>query len=126
VSIRGAHNVENGESFDRLVLEFTGGLPGYRAGYVDQVVQDGSGAPVPMQGQAYFEIVVHPAASHDDNGGPTLRDPRSGGGLPALVEYSMLSDFEGYVQIAAGLDDVVGFRVVELTGPNRLVFDFAA
>lgn len=114
-------------SFDRLVLEFTGGgLPGYRAGYVDQVVQDGSGAPVPMEGQAFFEIVVHPAASHDDSGAPTLTDSGSGGGLPAMVQYSLISDFEGYLQIAVGLDDVVGFRVVELTSPDRLVFDFAA
>lgn len=125
VALRSAHNTENGESFDRLVLEFTGGLPGYRAGYVDQVVQDGSGAPVPLPGQAFFEIVVHPAAAHDDNGAMALRDPRTGGGLPALVQYSLTSDFEGYIQVGAGLDDVVGFRVFELTEPDRLVFDFA-
>ena len=125
-ALRSAHNEENGESFDRLVLEFTGGLPGYRAGYVNQVVQDGSGAPVPLRGQAFFEIVVHPAAAHDDNGAESLVGPRSGGGLPALVEYDLTSDFEGYVQVGVGLDDVVGFRVFELAGPDRLVFDFAS
>nr|MDT0666526.1 hypothetical protein [Micromonospora sp. DSM 115978] len=61
-----------------------------------------------------------------DSGAPSLVGPRSGGDLPALVEYELTSDFEGYVQVAVGLDDRVGFRVFELTGPDRLVFDFAA
>ncbi|MBX6388897.1 MAG: hypothetical protein IRZ08_07840 [Frankia sp.] len=129
VEVRSAHNEEEGGmSFDRVVLEFAGGLPGYTARYVDQVYQPGSGSPLPLEGQAYFEIVVTPAQAHDDSGQPTLRAPVAvvGDGLTAIHDVVMAGDFEGYVHIGVGLDDVVGFRVMELTGPDRLVFDFAA
>ncbi|MDT3443687.1 hypothetical protein [Pseudofrankia sp. BMG5.37] len=126
VEVRAAHNVEGGLSFDRIVLEFTGGLPGYSARYVDDVVRPGEGSPLALTGQAHFEIVLHPADAHDDSGRSTLRSPVSGGGLPAVRQVAMAGDFEGYVHLGVGLDDVVGYRVTELTGPDRLIFDFAA
>ncbi|WP_241835173.1 AMIN-like domain-containing (lipo)protein [Pseudofrankia asymbiotica] len=126
VEARAAHNVAGGLSFDRIVLEFTGGLPGYTARYVDDVVRPGEGSPLALTGQARFEIVLHPADAHDDSGQSTLRSPVSGGGLPAVRQIVLAGDFEGYVHLGVGLDDVVGYRVSELTGPDRLIFDFAA
>ena len=35
--------------FDRVVFEFDGAVPEHRVGYVDQLVQDGSGRPVPVE-----------------------------------------------------------------------------
>ncbi|WP_035924550.1 MULTISPECIES: AMIN-like domain-containing (lipo)protein [Pseudofrankia] len=126
VEVRAAHNVEGGLSFDRIVLEFTGGLPGYSARYVQDVVRPGEGSPLALAGQAHFEIVLHPADAHDDAGRSTLRSPVTGGGLPAVRQVAMAGDFEGYVHLGVGLDDVVGYRVTELTAPDRLIFDFAA
>jgi len=126
VQVRAAHNVEGGLSFDRIVLEFTGGLPGYSARYIDEVVRPGEGSPLALAGQANFEIVLNPADAHDDAGKSTLRAPVSGGGLPAVRQVAMAGDFEGYVHLGVGLDDVVGYRVTELTAPDRLIFDFAA
>ena len=130
VGIRSAHHAdeaaEGGISYDRLVLEFSTDLPGYTAEYVDELLGPGSGAPFPLRGQALFEVVLNPAAAHDDEGQPTLRTPSSGGGHPAIVSYEMTGDFEGYVHIGIGLDDVVGFRVIELANPARLVIDFQA
>lgn len=126
MSMRSGHNVEADITYDRLVLEFTGGLPGYTARYVEQVVQPGSGAPLPLEGQATFELVLTPAAAHNDQGESTLQTPRSGGGLPSLVTYELAGDFEGYVHIGIGLDDVVGFRIIELEDPYRLAIDFPA
>ena len=40
--------------------------------------------------------------------------------------HSVVGDFEGYVSVALGLDDVVGFQVVELASPNRIYVDVAA
>ncbi|EFC83948.1 hypothetical protein [Parafrankia sp. EUN1f] len=125
VALRGAHNTVGGAGFDRLVLEFRGGLPGYTAGYVDEVVRPGSGAPLPLEGAVMFEVVVTPAAAHDDAGVTTLTTPGTGGGLPVLTSYVLAGDFEGYVHVGAGLNTRAGFRVLELTNPDRLVIDFA-
>jgi hypothetical protein len=126
VSVRTGHNDEGGVSYDRLVLEFTGGLPGYSAEYVSQVARPGEGSPVPLTGKAFFQIVLYPAAAHDDAGSATVRAPLGGGGLPVLSQVAIAGDFEGYVHIGVGLTGVVGYRVTELTGPSRLAVDFAA
>ncbi|OAA27144.1 hypothetical protein UG55_100927 [Frankia sp. EI5c] len=126
VALRSARNQADGAVFDRLVLEFRGGLPGYTAGYVDEVVRPGSGAPLPLTGAVTFEMVMMPAAAHDDAGEPTLTTPRTGGGLPMLVSYVLAGDFEGYVHVGAGLDRRTGYRVIELRNPDRLVIDFRA
>ncbi|MGV9301511.1 AMIN-like domain-containing (lipo)protein, partial [Amycolatopsis sp. NPDC003676] len=41
------------DCFDRLVIDLSGPLAGYRVGYVDTVTMDGSGATVPLRGGAY-------------------------------------------------------------------------
>ncbi|WP_232291746.1 hypothetical protein [Frankia sp. QA3] len=123
VSLRSATNVENGVRFERLVLEFAGGVPGYRAQFVPQVFRPGSGAPLPLSGQAAFELVLTSAAAHDDQGSSTLRTPPDGGDRSGL-SYALAGDFEGTVHIGVGLGRVAGFRVVELTGPDRLAVDF--
>ncbi len=123
VSLRSAVNVENGVRFDRVVLEFAGGVPGYRAQFVPQVVRPGSGAPLPLAGQAAFELVLTSAAAHDDQGASTLRTAPDGTG-PSGLSYALAGDFEGTVHVGVGLSRVAGFRVVELTGPDRLAVDF--
>jgi hypothetical protein len=125
VSLRSARTVDGPTAYDRLVLEFTGGLPGYTARYVDKVNRPGSGARLPLTGGAFFEVVAFPAAAHDDAGASTLRTPASGGGLTTLQTYAMAGDFEGYVHVGVGLAGTVGFRVLELHDPDRLAIDFA-
>ena len=45
------------ESFDRIVLEFTGtGIPGWAANYVDEAVLDGSGEAVTLGGDTILDI----------------------------------------------------------------------
>jgi hypothetical protein len=125
VSLRAARDVENGVGFDRLVLEFTGGVPGYSARYVSQVIEPGSGSPLPLAGPADFEIVLHPADAHDDTGSPTVSGIVDTSGLATVHQVALAGDFEGYVHIGVGLAGVTGYRVTQLTGPDRLVIDFA-
>ena len=40
-------------TFDRVVFEFGGDRPGHDVRYVDEVVQDGSGLPIPLDGGAF-------------------------------------------------------------------------
>src|SRR3954453_17044080 len=51
------------DCYDRLVLNVAGTGFGYRAEYVDHVVQDGSGAPVPLRGGAKVRIIVQANAA---------------------------------------------------------------
>lgn len=126
VAVRGAHNMAGGLEFDRLVIEFRDHVPGYDVRYVADVRSPGEGAVVPLRGQAFLELVLFPAVAHNDAGTSTLTTPRTGGGLPALVQYRLTGDYEGYVHIGLGVDDRVGFRVLELSDPARLVVDLAA
>ncbi|WP_154676889.1 AMIN-like domain-containing (lipo)protein [Parafrankia discariae] len=125
VALRAARNVQGGAAYDRLVLEFSGGLPGYTAGYVDEVIRPGSGAPLPLRGPVTFEVVVTPAVAHGAAGESTLTTPPTGGELSGLVSYALAGDYEGYVHLGVGLGSRVGFRVVELRDPARLAIDFA-
>jgi hypothetical protein len=126
VNVTAGHDIENGLSFDRVVFEFTGGVPGYTAQYVNQVIKPGEGAALPLAGQAFFQIVLNPATAHDAAGNSTVPSPIDGGGLPAIRQVALAGDFEGYVHVGIGLAGVAGYRVSQLTKPDRLVFDFAA
>ncbi|MCM3882335.1 hypothetical protein [Frankia sp. R82] len=124
VALRAAHNA-GGDDFDRLVIEFRGGVPGYDVRYVPEVRSPGRGEVVALPGRACLEVVLFRAVAHDQAGSSTLRTPRSGGGLPTVVQYRMTGDYEGYVHLGLGVSDRVGFRVLELANPPRLAIDLA-
>nr|MDT0667090.1 hypothetical protein [Micromonospora sp. DSM 115978] len=79
-----------------------------------------------LEGQASFAVTLFPATTRSGSGSSMLRSGTSGGGHPALADYLLVCEYEGYLHFGIGLDDVVGFRVFELTDPARLVLDFAA
>jgi len=69
--------------FDRVVFEFRGGdVPAHRVGYVDRLVQDGSGNTVAVAGAADLEVVFEGANAHDGRGAPSRRSPRSATSRP--------------------------------------------
>lgn len=115
------------EGYDRIVFDIAGGIPGYTVRYVDEVRQDGSGEAVEVPGRRYLLVTFHPAQAHSDAGEP-LVSPRSRTlDHPMMRGYVVSGDFEGYVSVAIGLDDVVSFRVGELPGePARVYLDVAA
>jgi hypothetical protein len=116
VSIRAAAHPEGG--YDRISFEFSGQVPGYRAGYVPQVVRDGSGAAVSLPGSAFLQLKFTSAQAHDANGNPTLTPSATSPvtvGDPELRSYVLNGDFEGTVSVALGLAAPHGFHVSELT-----------
>lgn len=109
----GGHN-----SFDRVVFDFNGPLPGHRVGYVDQVVQDGSGEPVPLRGRAFLQAVMTPGAAHDDHGAPTVPGPLpSLSNLAALRDLADAGDFEGVVTWGIGVAARTEFRTPAAVQP---------
>jgi hypothetical protein len=111
------------EGFDRIVFDVGGALPGYSVRYVDEVKADPSDRVVAVPGRRHLLLVLTPAQAHRDDGATTVSGVHRLS-LPMMRSYAIVGDYEGYVSIAIGLDDVVGYRVGEL--PGRLYLDVAA
>jgi len=100
-------------------------VPEHRIGYVDQLVEDGSGDPVSVAGAADLEVVFQGANAHRENGSPTVSPRRFSPGLPAVKEIAQLGDFEAVVSYGIGVDQRRPIQVSTLSNPSRLVIDIA-
>jgi hypothetical protein len=111
--------------FDRVVFQLDGPIPShYSVRYVPVVRLDGSGAPLPLRGTAFLEVVVR-APTHDHDYRPVLTPTRLRPDFPALREVNAPGSFEGQSTAGIGVAQRVGFRVQELTSPTRIVIDLA-
>jgi hypothetical protein len=112
--------------YDRVAFDFDR-MPGYLAEYQSSIVYDGSGKPVDLPGDAFIQLVFNPAQAHDSSGSSTLAEPPVtpvAVDLPALTSYVLNGDFEGYVSVALGLPEKVGFRVGHLRSSSGMVVVF--
>lgn len=112
--------------YDRVVIDLKGEKTGYTVRWVEQLVQDGSGDPIPVRGGAYLLVALFPAAAHTESGEATWgREPVRQADLTNVRSVVKAGDFEGVVSVGIVLDRKAGFRVLELSGPPRLVIDVA-
>ncbi len=110
-------------AYDRVVVTFDGAIPSWQVAY--GAVQNGaSGQPRTLAGSATLRVDLRPAQAHSSSGSATVPADQHPN-LPTLREVAVTEDFEGVVILGLGLSSRVGFRVFELTGPNRLVIDVA-
>ncbi|WP_420111388.1 AMIN-like domain-containing (lipo)protein [Pseudactinotalea sp.] len=109
--------------FDRLVLEFEGdGEPGWRVGYVEEAVREGSGESITLDGDAILQVSATHIMATDMSAyydGPQQFDPDT----EVIDDVFVDGSFEGYSTVYLGLDDVEIFRVFTLSEPSRLVVD---
>ena len=120
------------DGFDRVVFRFRGSdVPGYRVGFVDRPLkEDGSGADVPIHGDAVLGVRLEPASGFDlDQGEGTLvytgpkRIEGAPSGMQVVTELARTGDFEAVLNWAIGLEHASDFRVLRLDSPARLVVD---
>jgi len=109
--------------WDRIVFEFTGGLPAAQVQYVQSATQCASGAPVAVQGQALLAVRFRPAQAHNEQGQLTIPATTVPGQGGVIVEAKSYCDFEAVVQWAIGLKAQKPFKVTKLSAPPRLVID---
>lgn len=109
--------------YDRLVMEFGGGLP---TGNIEVRSQSGtaftsspSGKPINLAGTNSILLVIHGADLHTSYHGPSDLVTR----LATLKEVRVVEDFEGVVQLGLGLDGPACYRAILANNPDRLVID---
>lgn len=111
-------------TYDRVVLEVAdGGHAGWRAAYVDEAIEQGSGQTIDIQGEAILRVSLtntnYPTASGVDVLEPDTRFAGVGG----LTEVYVGTTFEGSTQLFVGLPAETPFRVFALEDPDRIVVD---
>lgn len=127
------------DGFDRVVFEFTGGLPpSYEVAYADPPFVSIPGDAIPVNGQAFISVDLRGTSAFDSETGEVLVDlpvvERVGEETTkrALVtdtvvvtEVVPIRDFESEVFWVIGLSSLQPFEVSTLEGPTRLVIDVA-
>lgn len=122
VAIRAAHHPD----YDRVVFEFAGALPAERSvGYVPQVIQDPTGQPVPLVGDAFLRVRMSSAQGHDDAGNVTYGAVRRTLALPDVIQVANAGDFEGVLSFGIGLARREAVNLFTLTNPSRVVVDIS-
>jgi hypothetical protein len=115
--LRVAHH----DGYDRLVIGFptSNAMPQYQLTQqaTAHFVRDASGQPVVLSGSAGIRLVIRNADIV--SGAPSDVKPN----LPAIREIAQIGNFERVVSYGVGLATPACFRVLELTGPTRLVID---
>jgi len=109
------------DGYDRLVIGFptANTMPEYQLTRqaTATFVRDASGQPVTLNGSAGIRAVLRNADITP--GAPSDLRP----GLPAIREVTQIGNFERVVSYGIGLATPACFRVLELSGPTRLVID---
>jgi hypothetical protein len=118
-ALRVAHH----DGYDRLVFEFAptaaGAVPEYSLTRQNSssFTRDASGQTVRLDGSAGIRTVFR----NTSVGSGVPSDVKSG--LPAIREVANIGDFERVTSYGIGLSSAACFRVLELSGPTRLVLD---
>jgi len=120
-------NIRTGQhpTFDRVVLDFSGGLPAYGVTGTSELTQCGSGQPVTFPNSAEYVELDIDSAAHDANGNPTYTGPRRVvTNMPSVTGYAITCDFEGELVVGVGYKANVREVVTTvLTNPSRIVID---
>ena len=116
-NVRVAHH----DGYDRLVIGFptANAMPEYQLTRqaTSTFLRDASGLPTTLEGSAGIRVVLRNADTTP--GAPTDLKPE----LPAIREVAQIGNFERVVSYGVGLAAPACIRVLELSGPTRLVID---
>ena len=120
-SVRVAKN----KGYDRLVFEFTGGLPRYLIEYVKSGSFENTAETfTKVGGKAFLDINLQTLPYPENEHAKDAEIPKGNQHLPVFNEIKEIEWFEGVRDFGVGLNARKAFRVQELTDPYRLVIDF--
>jgi hypothetical protein len=126
VGVYVGNHPEGTPAYQRISYYFRVGFPSYTFHYVPEVISDGRGDPVPLQGNSFLSVVFTTAQAHDDAGASTVVEAAPAViGFPNLRNYAPAGDFEGHVSYGLGIqtapnsDQVLRIRSGELKRPDN-------
>ena len=105
----GNHPAATGQlPFTRMSFTFTTAFPSYRFEWAD-VVSDGSGKAVPIQGTDTLKIVFTQAQAHTTDGtrSTIVSQPARPIGYQSMTDYAQAGDFEGVLTYGIGVTRAV-------------------
>jgi hypothetical protein len=76
-----------------------------------------------MEGKAWLEVRMTPAAAHDDAGHPLIGPVALDAAAQVVTDLEPTCDFEAEVTWVIGVSSKQPFKTQELLGPQRLVVD---
>ncbi len=121
--VRVAKNI----GFDRVVLEFTGGIPAYyRVEFIkaSDIVATGE-ETIKINGKYFVGVFLRSMTYPEpDEKIADAKMPKGNLKLPVISEFKEIEWFEGYRDFGIGLKARKEFRVTQLSNPSRLVIDF--
>jgi len=97
--------------YDRLVIQFTGRVPGYEVRYVSARAAGPAARRLAHRGDRFLLITLHPAQAHDHRGRQMIRPFARTAPYPLLRGYAVVSDFEGALIMVAVVHRTRPFRV---------------
>jgi hypothetical protein len=97
--------------YDRLVVHFTGRVPGYEVRYVSARAAGPAARRLARRGDRFLLITLHPAQAHDHRGTQMIRPFARTAPYPLLRGYAVVSDFEGALIMVAVVHRTRPFRV---------------
>jgi hypothetical protein len=117
--IRPASHAADG--YDRIVFDFSGGIPSWDLTRQESpaFVRDASGQEVSLDGTAGLKLIFRGADL--SSGVPTEAKPA----FTSIREIAQIGNFEGVLTYGIGISSAQCVRVLELSGPSRLVVDVA-
>jgi hypothetical protein len=97
--------------YDRLVIHFTGRVPGYEVRYVSAKAAGPAARRLARRGDRFLLITLHPAQAHDHRGRQMIKPFSRTAPFPLLRGYAVVSDFEGALIMVAVVHRTRPFRV---------------
>ena len=97
--------------YDRLVIHFTGRVPGYEVRYVSAKAAGPAALRLAHRGDRFLLITLHPAQAHDHRGRQMIKPFARTAPYPLLRGYAVVSDFEGALIMVAVVHRTRPFRV---------------
>ncbi|WP_242648268.1 hypothetical protein [Corynebacterium sp. Marseille-P4321] len=112
------------EGFDRVVVDLEGqGDPGWFVDYTSTPMQETTGQPLTVAGNAFLNINVDGTVSPFEMGRDNGVAVENAGDTGNIVDVTHAGTYEGRTQVVVGLRSELPYSVQVLRGPTRLVVD---
>jgi hypothetical protein len=91
--------------FNRMSFTFTTAMPSYSLRFVDGLVGDANGQPIPLLGRGVLKVTFRQAQAHTADGARSTiaAKPSPHLGMGRMVDYAQAGDYEGMLIYGIGI-----------------------